>query len=113
MPWATALVLTIVALPALLARLAGGYPPNPVPELAALAPLAIVPAVAAAVAAAFAAWWLAVLLAVPAAMLVMWQLPPLRRPRSRAAAGASRGTGSVVTVFRLRPFTVNAVGRCG
>ena len=108
MTWVTALVLTIVALPALLARLAGGYPPNPVPELAALAPLAVVPAVAAVIVAAFAAWWLAVLLAFPAAVLVIWQMPPLRRPRFQAAAGASRGTASAATTLRLRLFTVNA-----
>ena len=64
MIWVTALVLMVVALPVLIARLAGGYPPNPVPELVALAPLAVVPAVAAVILAAFAAWWLAVLLAV-------------------------------------------------
>ena len=111
MTWVTALILMVVALPALLARLAGGYPPNPVPELAALAPLAVVPAVAAVVVAAFAAWWLAVLLAVPAAVLVVWQMPPLRRPRFRAASGASRGTGSAAATLRLRLFTVNA--ECG
>jgi endonuclease/exonuclease/phosphatase (EEP) superfamily protein YafD len=108
MTWVTALVLMIVALPALLARLAGGCPPNPVPELAALAPLAVVPAVAAVIVAAFAAWWLAVLLAVPAAVLVIWQLPPLRRTRSQAPARASRGTASAATTFRLRLFTLNA-----
>ncbi len=40
MTWVTALILMALALPALLARLVGGYPPNPGPELAALAPLA-------------------------------------------------------------------------
>ena len=39
----TALILMSLALPALLARLTGGFPPNPRPELAALAPLAVVP----------------------------------------------------------------------
>ena len=114
MTWVTALILMVLALPALLARLAGGYPPNPGPELAALAPLAVVPAVAAVIIAAFAALWLAALLAIPAALLLMWQLPPLRRARFRAAAGASRGTGgtgSAATTFRLRLFTVNA--KCG
>ena len=99
-----------MALPALLARLAGGYPPNPVPELAALAPLAVVPAVAAVIVAAFAAWWLAALLAIPAALLVVWQLPPLKRSRFQAAAGPSRGTASAATTFRLRLFTLNAKG---
>ena len=43
----TALILMALAMPALLARLAGGYPPSPGPELAALAPLAVVPTIAA------------------------------------------------------------------
>ena len=111
MTWVTALILITSALPALLARLAGGYPPNPGPELAALAPLAVVPAVAAVIVAGFAAWWLAALLAIPAALLVIWQLPPLRRVRVRAAAGPSRGTASAATTLRLRLFTVNA--KCG
>jgi endonuclease/exonuclease/phosphatase family metal-dependent hydrolase len=108
MIWVTALILMTLALPALLARLAGGYPPNPCPELAALAPLAVVPAVAAVTVAGYAAWWLAALLAIPAALLVTWQLPPLRRARSQAALGRSRGTGSAAATFRLRLFTVNA-----
>ena len=106
----TALILMTVALPALLARLAGGYPPSPGPELAALAPLAVVPAIAAVIIAAYAAWWLAALLAIPAALLVMWQLPPVKRTRSGAAAGPSHGTGSAATTLRLRLFTVNARG---
>ena len=110
MTWVTALILMTLALPALLARLAGGYPPSPGPELAALAPLAVVPAVAAVIVAAYAAWWLAALLAIPAALLVMWQLPPLRRARFQAAPGPSRGTGSAATTLRLRLFTVNAKG---
>ena len=110
MTWLTALILMTLALPALLARLAGGYPPGPGPALAALAPLAVMPAVAAVVVAAYAAWWLAVLLAIPAALLVTWQLPSLRRAGSQAAAGASRGTGSGATELRLRLFTVNAKG---
>jgi endonuclease/exonuclease/phosphatase family metal-dependent hydrolase len=108
--WVTALILMTVALPVLLARLAGGYPPSPGPELAALAPLAVVPAVAAVIIAACAAWWLAVLLAIPAALLVAWQLPPLRRTRFRAAPGPSRRTGSAAMTLRLRLFTVNAEG---
>ncbi len=108
MTWVTALILMALALPALLARLAGGSPPNPGPELAALAPLAVVPAVAAVIIAGFAAWWLAVLLAIPAVLLVSWQLPPLRRPRFQAAPAPSRGTGSAAAALRLRLFTVNA-----
>ncbi len=109
MTWLTALILMILALPALLARLAGGYPPNPGPELAALAPLAVVPGIAAVIIAANTAWWLAALLAIPAALLLIWQLPPVKRTRFRAAAGPSRGTGSAPTLG-LRLFTVNARG---
>ena len=105
----TALILGALALPALLARLTGGLPPSPRPELAALAPLAIVPGIAAAILAANTAWWLAALLAIPAALLLMWQLSPVKRTRFRAAAGPSRGTGSDTTL-RLRLFTVNARG---
>jgi endonuclease/exonuclease/phosphatase (EEP) superfamily protein YafD len=113
-----ALILAALALPSLLARLTGGHPPNPRPELAALAPLAVVPAILAVIVAATTAWWLAALLAIPAALLVMWQLPPLRRARFHAKAGPSgfqaasrtaRGTGSAVTTLRLRLFTVNAL----
>ena len=39
----------------------------------------------------------------------MWQLPPVKRTRFRAAAGPSRGTGSATTLG-LRLFTVNARG---
>jgi hypothetical protein len=67
--WLTALILMTLALPTLLARLAGGYPPNPGPELAALTPLAVVPAVAAVINAAYAAGWLAALVAIPAVLL--------------------------------------------
>ena len=65
----TALILGALALPALLARLTGGLPPSPRPELAALAPLAIVPGIAAVILAANTAWWLAALLAIPAAVV--------------------------------------------
>jgi endonuclease/exonuclease/phosphatase family metal-dependent hydrolase len=108
--WVTALILVALALPALLARLAGGYPPNPGPELAALVPVAVVPAVAAVIIAACAAWWLAALLAIPAVLLVVWQLPPFRRIRFQAASWPSSGTGSATTTLRLRLFTLNAKG---
>jgi endonuclease/exonuclease/phosphatase (EEP) superfamily protein YafD len=106
----TALILMVLALPALLARLTGGYPPSPGPELAALAPLAVVPAIAAVIIAAYTAWWLTALLAIPAALLLMWQLPPHGQTRFQAAAGPSRGTGSATTTLRLRLFTMNARG---
>ncbi len=80
-----ALVLTAVALPPLLSRLTGGHAPRPGPQLAALATVAVLPATAAVLAAAFSAWWLALLLAIPAAILVGWQLPPRGRDDRRAA----------------------------
>ena len=46
MSWVVAAALTLVSLPFLIARGAGGQPPNPGPKLAALAPAGIVPAVA-------------------------------------------------------------------
>jgi endonuclease/exonuclease/phosphatase (EEP) superfamily protein YafD len=104
----TALILMALALPALLARLAGGYPPSPGPELAALAPLAVVPAIAAVIIAANTAWWLAALLAIPAALLLMWQLPSVKPTRLGTPARPSHGTGSAATTLRLRLFTVNA-----
>jgi endonuclease/exonuclease/phosphatase family metal-dependent hydrolase len=100
--WVAALIVMIFALPSLLARLRGGYPPSPGPDFAALSPLAIVPAVLAVIIAGFAAWWLAVVLAVPAALLVTWQVPPLRRVRFRAASGSG------ATTVRLRLFSLNA-----
>ena len=54
-----ALFLTAVALPPLLARLTGGHAPRPGPQLAALAPVATLPALAAVALAAASAWWLA------------------------------------------------------
>ena len=104
----TAFILMALALPALLARLTGGNPPSPSPELAALAPLAVIPAIAAVMIAANSAWWLAALLAIPAALLVMWQLPPVKRTRLGTLAGPSHGTGSAGTTLRLCLFTVNA-----
>jgi endonuclease/exonuclease/phosphatase (EEP) superfamily protein YafD len=106
-----ALLLTALALPPLLARLAGGRSPSPFPQLAALAPAAVVPAIAAVVIAAITVWWLAVLLAIPAVLLLIWQLPPRKRIRDRAAAGPSPESPSALTMVRLRVLSVNA--RCG
>ena len=105
-----ALVLAAAALPALTARALGGHPPNPRPQLAALAPLAAWPAITAVAVAAIARWWLALLLAFPAAILLAWQLPPLRRPGRRAAAGRRPGPGSGPGVFTLRVLTLNVLG---
>ena len=101
-----ALIVTVVAFPALLARTRGGRPPRPGPQLAALAPLAVVPAIAAVFIAATTAWWLAVLLALPAALLLAWQLPPPRPPDYRAAAGSC--LSALPLSFRV--FTVNTRG---
>ena len=101
-----ALILTALAFPSLLARIIGGHPPRPGPQLAALAPVAVLPAVAAVGIAAATAWWLTVLLALPAAMLVAWQLPRRRPPGYRAGAGS----GLTAEVPTLRMFTVNVRG---
>jgi endonuclease/exonuclease/phosphatase (EEP) superfamily protein YafD len=105
-----ALVLAAAALPALAARALGGHPPSPRPQLAALAPIAALLAATAVAVAATARWWLALLLAFPAAILLAWQLPPLRRPGQRAAAGRRAGPGSGPGVFTLRVLTLNVLG---
>jgi len=103
-----ALIFMALALPPLLARLTGGHPPSPVPQLAALAPVAVVPV--AVIIAAATARWLAVLVAIPAVILLIWQLPPRRRISCQAAAGPSRESGSALAMVRLRLLTVNARG---
>lgn len=101
MSWVVAAALTLVSLPFLIARVAGGQPPNPGPKLAAFAPAGIVPAVAGVAVAALSSWWLALLLAVPALILVAWQCPPLR-PRT------GRGTHPPGPVLRV--LTLNVKG---
>ena len=76
-----AVVLAASATPLLAARAGGGGPPDPLPRLAALAPVATLPAVAGVAVAAAVTWWLAVLLAFPAVTLVAWQMPRPRRIR--------------------------------
>src|ERR1700722_12338080 len=76
--WVVAAALTLMSLPFLIARAAGGQPPNPGPKLAALA------AVAGVAVAALSSWWLALVLAGPAVILVAWQFPP---PRPRPGTG--------------------------
>jgi endonuclease/exonuclease/phosphatase (EEP) superfamily protein YafD len=104
-----ALFFTALALPPLLARLTGGHPPTPISQLAALAPVAVVPATVAVIIAAATARWLAVPLAIPAVILLIWQLPPLRRINHQAAAGPWHESGSAQKVS-LRLLTVNAQG---
>ena len=112
-----ALILTAVAVPFLLARMAGGRAPSPGPELASLTPVAVLPAVAAVPVAAISSWWLAVALAVPAAALLSVQLPPRRPaprpagprppgPAPRTAAAGEAAPGPVT----IRFLTVNALG---
>src|ERR1700733_6182985 len=88
-----------MSLPFLVARAAGGQPPNPGPKLAALAPLGIVPAVAGVAVAALSSWWLALVLAGPALILGAWQCPP-RRPGRRAGRGPPP-PGPVLRVLTL------------
>ena len=96
-----AVALALVALPFLAARAAGGRPPNPGPKLAALAPAGTVPAVAGVALAAFSSWWLALILALPAALLVSWQLPPVRSARRLPAAPGPGGEGATLRVLTL------------
>jgi endonuclease/exonuclease/phosphatase (EEP) superfamily protein YafD len=108
--WLAAVILTVLALPPLLARLAGGHPPTRITQLAALAPAAAVPASAAVIVAAITSGWLAVPLAIPAVILLGWQLPPRRRTGHQAAAGPAPDPGSAPGPVRLRVLTVNALG---
>ena len=105
-----ALVLAAVALPPAICRALGGQPPDPVPKLAALAPAATLPAAAAVAAAATWAWWLAVLLAVPAVTLVIWQVPPPRRAGPAVTRLARRGRDDETGPPSLRMLTVNVEG---
>lgn len=98
MSWVVAAALTLMSLPFLVARGAGGQPPNPGPKLAALAPVGIVPAVAGVAVAAVSSWWLALVLAVPALILVAWQCPPLR---SGGGTGRGHPAGPVLRVLTL------------
>jgi len=105
-----ALILTALALPPLLARLTGGHPPTRITQLAALAPVAVVPATAAVIIAAATAGWPAAPLAVPAVILWIWQLPPRKKTSHHAAAGSSRESGAGPPVLSLRVLTINALG---
>jgi endonuclease/exonuclease/phosphatase (EEP) superfamily protein YafD len=102
-----AAALTVLSLPFLVARAAGGQPPNPGPKLAALAPAGTAPAVAGVVLAAVSSWWLALILAVPALLLVAWQLPPAR-PAGRAPGPGQPGPGD--RDMPLRVLSLNVKG---
>ena len=107
-----ALILTAVALPPLLARLVGGHPPRPGPQLAALAPVATLPALAAVALAAVSAggWGLALLLAIPAAILLAWQLSPFLPNASARPVGPRRPPGSPPDTVTVRVLTLNSRG---
>jgi endonuclease/exonuclease/phosphatase (EEP) superfamily protein YafD len=105
-----ALFLTAVALPPLLARLTGGNAPRPGPQLAALAPVATLPALAAVALAATSTWWLAVLLAIPAAILLAWQLPPFLSNASARPVTPHRFPASPPDTVTVRVLTLNSRG---
>jgi endonuclease/exonuclease/phosphatase (EEP) superfamily protein YafD len=105
--WVLAVALILLALPPLVARATGGQPPDPSPRLAALAPLATPVAVAGVAVAAVASWWLALLFAIPAATLLAWQLPPVRRTSQEIVPAAQRPDPDP-GAFPLRVLTLNA-----
>jgi endonuclease/exonuclease/phosphatase (EEP) superfamily protein YafD len=76
---AVAVLLAALTLPILAARVSGGRPLKLSPKLAAFAPMATLPAVAGVAVAASVRWWPAFLLALPAVVLVAWQIPLPRR----------------------------------
>ena len=99
-----AVILSAVSWPSLISRALGGAAPRPMPQLAALAPAATVPAIAAVPVAAARSWRLALALAVPAAVLTCWQLPPRRPGEARPAAGDQEARGAA---GELRILTLN------
>ena len=104
-----AVALTAVAMPALVARVAGGEPPDPLPKLAAVAPLATLVAFAGVVVAAAASWWLALLLSIPAATLLAWQLPPARRTGHETASALQQLPDPGPGALTLRVLTLNVL----
>jgi endonuclease/exonuclease/phosphatase (EEP) superfamily protein YafD len=105
-----AVALTAVAIPPLVARAAGGEPPDPCPRLAALAPLATLAAFAGAAVAAADSWWLALLLAIPAVTLLAWQLPPARRAVRETAPVPEQLPDPGPGALTLRILSLNVLG---
>jgi endonuclease/exonuclease/phosphatase (EEP) superfamily protein YafD len=105
-----AVVLTLVAVPPLVARAVGGGPPGPYPKLAALAPLATPVAFAGVAVAAAASWWLALLLSIPAVTLLTWQLPPARRAAGDTASVLQHLPGPDPAALTLRVLSLNVLG---
>jgi len=105
-----AVALTVVALPPLVARAIGGEPPDPLPKLAALAPLATLVAFAGVAVAAATSWWLALLLAIPAVTLLAWQLPPPRRAGHETASALQQLPDAGPGALTLRVLNLNVLG---
>jgi endonuclease/exonuclease/phosphatase (EEP) superfamily protein YafD len=105
-----AVALTAVAIPPLAARAAGGEPPDPYPRLAALAPVATLVAFAGVAVAAAASWWLALLLSIPAIILLAWQLPPTRRNAGETTPVAGQLPDTAPGAPTLRVLSLNALG---
>ena len=105
-----AVVLTAVAIPPLVARAAGGEPPHPYPSLAALAPLATLLAFAGVVVAVAESWWLALLLAIPAIILLAWQLPPAKRTAGQTAPVPEPLADAAPGAPTLRVLSLNVLG---
>jgi endonuclease/exonuclease/phosphatase family metal-dependent hydrolase len=106
---ALACVLAAIALPALIARATGGRPPYNRSKLAALAPAAVGPAIAAVLVAAAASWWFALILAIPAVILIGWQLPTSRQSHPGPDdAGRSRSSSTGITTLSV--LSLNAKG---
>ena len=103
-----AVVLTAVAIPPLVARAAGGEPPHPYPSLAALAPVATLVAFAGVVVAAVTSWWLALLLAIPAVVLLAWQLPPAKGTAGETAPVPEQLPDPAPSAPTVRVLSLNA-----
>ena len=105
-----AVALTALAIVPLAARAAGGEPPDPSPRLAALAPPATLVAFAGVAVAAAASWWLALVLSIPAVILLAWQLPPARRTGAETVPVPQPLPGPAPGALTLRVLSLNVLG---